>query len=268
MITIDGHRLKEFNMVMLQNHDKPVLPQVRSQTISIPGVHGAHYMDSEFDPLPFNFPIGITPQSDYKNIIYQADRFADLFVDQFGKTKEVELILDYMPDRFYKVRYSGILPIRRLISMAEFDLPLTAYDPFSYSLEYSDQITWGSENITFDSTTYKFGHESLGSNVIVKAPTTKNINVVGYAIKPFIEIDGSADNLSLEVGGQIINFPSFNNSKWIIDCENYTVMKDGKSHYNDVRLRDFWLFRGENELKINGSNIDINLRVKFRDKFK
>lgn len=268
MITIDGHKLSEFNMIALENHDRPILPQVQSQTVSIPDVHGAYYMDSSLSPLMFNFPIGIIPQKSYQDTIYHAERFADLFVDQFGKTKEVELILDYMPNRFYKVRYSGLMPIRRLMSMAEFELPLTAYDPFSYSLEYSDQITWGSEKIKFNSTEYTLGHETLGTSTNITKPTSEYITVIGYAIKPIIEISGSANNLKLEVGEQIINFPNFNNAGWVIDCNNYTVSKDGENHYNDVKLREFWLFKGTNELKISGTNININLRVKFRDKFK
>src|SRR5690625_3433018 len=268
MITIDGHKLEEFNMVALADHDNPILPEVRNEVIRIPDRHGAYHMDSTFEPLFINIPIGIRPQQDYADTVYHAERFADLFVDQFGKTKEVELIFDYTPDRFYKVRYNGSLPIQRLASMARFDLPLTAYDPFSYSVEYADEVTWGSESITFASTMYKYGHESLGSSVKVTSPTTENITVIGYAVKPIIEISGSADSLSLEVSGQTITFPSFSNSDWVIDCEKYSVFKNGQDHYEDVRLRDFWLFKGNNELKINGSNIDIDLRVKFRDKLK
>jgi len=127
-------------------------------------------------------------------------------------------------------------------------------------------VTWGSTDITFESD-YLFGHTNdfAGSPIKVTRPQTLNITNSGLVVTPIIEIDGTANNLTLSSNGHSFTLPDFNNEKWIIDFEKYVVFRNGQETM--IEIRNFELLQGNNSISVNGNNINIDLRIKFRDKF-
>ena len=61
------------------------------------------------------------------------------------------------------------------------------------------------------------------------------------------------------------SLPNFNNEKWIIDSEKYLVWRNGQETM--IEIREFYLMPGDNEISITGTNFDIDLAIKFRDKY-
>lgn len=257
---------EEFGVDVKLSSLEPMTPDLRNQAVVIPGRAGAYDMGAELEPRVFQLDC-VFPRQSYKDLKTESRRLTALFFDQFGKPREVKLRMGDEPEKWYRVRVTeGITPTRTA-ERGHFSAVLTAFDPYAYALIYADELTWGSEVVTFRSTEYTYGHESTGGYVEIKSPTKQNISVTGYAVRPIIEISGSSDGMSIENIGQIIDLPAFSDARWLIDCERYTATKDGSNVFDVVRLRDFWLYEGLNELDISGRNIDINLRVKFRDRW-
>ena len=261
----DTYTDKDFGLKALIEHSHPLNAEIQPKTVKIPGRAGVYSFGDELGSKPFSITFDVI---EYDTIVMQQKlyKFISFLQDDFGYPREVKMIYDYAPDRFYMVKLNQAVDPQRLIGISQFILQFVANDPYSYSTVYSDEVTWGNETITFESS-YLLGHEGTAGNVHVTEDTTIDLTVSGKAIQPIIEIKGTADNLSLEVNGYSIDFPNFSNTNWVIDCENYTVLKDGVNNFNDVKLRKFILLPGLNSVSITGTNIDIDINFRYRDKF-
>ena len=78
--------------------------------------------------------------------------------------------------------------MERVANLAIIKVPLTASDPHAYSVVSADEITWGSEIITFD-WNYLLGHESGGGVVRVVAPTTQSVTHIEAEIEKAFEAE-------------------------------------------------------------------------------
>ena len=85
------------------------------------------------------------------------------------------------------------------------------------------------------------------------------------AVQPNLIIEGTANNLKVECGDYSFALPNFINGKWEIDFKRYVVFRNGQETM--IEIRDFYLMPGSNEIKVTGNNINIDLRIKFRDKY-
>lgn len=265
-IIIDDTDLINVNVRAKLESDIPMTPETRDKTIEVPGRHGAYDLGAYYGALPINLECSILGKS-MSDVQYSARELKRLLLDQYGKPKTVKVIIPEIDsDKFYNARLQGGVSIDRLAAKGDFSLPMTAHDPHAYSTVHADDITWGNEVLTFESF-YLLGHEGSAGMVDITAPTTKTISVSGYALRPIIEISGSADELTVTNNGQSFSLPSFSNADWEIDCERYTVKKDGQSAFGEVGLREFWLYPGDNDVQIDGNNIDISMRIRFRDKW-
>lgn len=265
MIILDGeYTLQDFGLIDLQEHENPLSPDFTHSTFQASGSDEILFMDSQMEGKPFYIPIGMIEYS--RNLKQQKMReFTQFWFDDLNKPREVKLSFDYEKEKFYTVRIAERLNPERLVNASRFFLRLIAYDGFAYSEEYADEIVWGSETIDFQDN-YLLGHEGATAQTDVSGPTTLNYYVTELAIKPYITINGSANALTITNNGQTLVFPDFSNVEWIIDCDEYEVYKNGIEDFDALKLRDFWLYKGNNDLVINGSNIDISISVKYRDR--
>ncbi len=265
MITLDGKTLKELGLIPLKEHLNPILPATQDMTLDMPEIHGLYHFNSKMGSKSFSIPVLIA--EDNRNEVQTvATNLAAFLLDQYARPREIELKFIYEPDKFYKVKFTGQIDPERYGRLSNFVLPFTAYDPFKYAIVYAEELTWGNEELTFESM-YTFGNTGTDGTVTITSPTSLNAYVEGYAIKPIIEISGSADNLTVTNGEQSFSMPSFSNVIWTIDCQSYTVKKYDANGFNDVRLREFILQPGSNEIKVDGTNINITMRIKYRDKW-
>ncbi|MEC2708153.1 phage tail domain-containing protein [Bacillus thuringiensis] len=266
-LTIDGKSLNQLGLALLPGFQHPAAPPIRDYTVSIPGRPGAYYFGSDIDPLEFNLPLIIKPQEDRFLLAAAIRKMVAAFIDPYGKPKEVKLIYDYEPDKYYLVRYSGSMPIDRYFRMGKFELPLIAYDPHAYSvLQSTDEIRW-MDMIPWMSD-IPIGHK--GTSYTINSPQDLDIDNFGSkVIRPVIEISGNADNLSFTVKGERFSFGSFRNSSFLIDAERYTVLKDSKNFLFQLQgnLEKLELMPGANAISIGGSNLNINIAIKYRAKY-
>src|SRR5699024_8903274 len=157
------------------------------------------------------------------------------------------------PDKYHTVKIDGVIaPMLRAHILSNKTLPFIAHDPYKYSRLFGDDIVWGSEVVTFQ-WHYLLGHEGDGASggFKVASPTTVNVNVEVLAVQPVFEIDGTANNLKIGSGNYSFTLPNFNNTKWVIDFEKYTITKNGQDQLIDG-INEFYLMPGSNAVKITG----------------
>jgi predicted phage tail component-like protein len=264
MITLDGYSLRSFGLCCeKQNH--PLTPNFKSKTLSIPGKVGLYDFGAEMQEREISFNIGAIDK-DKTALQYKLRQFVAFLHDAYGKPRSIRLTFDYEPDKYYVVKISNRIEPDRVSRTGKFTLQFTAYDPYAYSSVYADEILWGSNIITFISS-YLLGHSGSDGLKTINAPTTLNIHVDGLAIKPVIEITGSATSLVISANGYTIVLPAFASASWVIDCNNYTVLKNGANAFGLVSLREFILLPGNNDVSVTGTGINVSTRIKSRDKY-
>ena len=265
-VLIDGVRLADLGVHLLADSEEPILPNVRTQSVVIPGRHGAYDFGSYFEPRLLTLSCGINNQASLYHVQALVRKFSEMFLDQYGRPKEVTVEYEYDLGKQYTAKLASEVPINRIVRAGLFQVPLIAYDPYAYSTFTSDEVTWGSEVITFEYS-YLLGHDGTGGSVQVTSPTSQKVYVDGYAIKPVFEISGSASKLTVSSNGYTFELPSFTNETWTIDCERYIVLRNGDNAFGDVVLGEFVLTPGDNTVTFGGSGLDVDVRIKFRDKY-
>ncbi|OJD90267.1 hypothetical protein A9485_08515 [Bacillus cereus] len=251
-LTIDGKSLNQLGLALLPGFQHPAAPPIRDYTVSIPGRPGAYYFGSDIDPLQFNLPLIIKPQEDRYKLAATIRKMVSVFIDSYGKPKQVKLIYDYEPDKYYLVRYSGSMPIDRYFRMGKFELPLVAYDPYAYAnpdaydakakQEYDKGLVYNS-GIVYPNTTgfqwvYPTHYSGVQNHSHYEAPF--KLIIKGRCKNPKIT------NLNSGVWIQITE--TFNdNDQLIIDAKTWTVVKNGNTNLLTKFKGDFiQLTEGEN----------------------
>ena len=264
-MTLDGIRIEEFGLKALLEHEHPLNAEITHKTVKIPGRDGLYYFGSEIGGKVFSITFDVI-EDDKIEMQRKLNAFVAFLYDSYSQPRSIKVVFDYEPDVYYMIRINSSITPSRMYGLTQFSLPFVAYDPYKYSVVLSDEITWGSEVITFESH-YLLGHECSDGLTNITSPTLLNILVDGLAIKPVIEITGSATNLALNTNGYSISVGTFNNASWVIDCIDYTVKKDGVSAFNSVGLRDFILLPDNNQVSITGTGLNLSIRIKSRDKY-
>lgn len=268
MITlIDGaieKRLEDFGLFALKGHEHSITPELENKAQAIPGRPGLWHFGAEIGEKVHTLPIGIV-ENDRIELQRKLNDFVSFLFDGYGKPKLLKLIYDYEPDKFYTIRLAkSITPDRITRTDAENEVIFISEDPYKYSNVYSDEITWGSEVITFDSF-YLLGHENPSADMSVTAPGNVMVSVIGQSIKPTIELSGSATNLVITANDKTITVGTFSNATWVIDCEHFISYKDGIENMLD--MGNFILKSGDNAVSFAGDDINITLTIRFRDRW-
>lgn len=264
MITLDGIPIKDLGFFVLQDGDIHPSPNFVNKTVKIPGMAGEHHLGTEINPRPHTIPLGVLEDSQLESQ-NKFRKFFEVALDEYGKPKPMKMIYDYEPDKYYTVWLDGEFSPIRSFALINGPVNLVSYDPFAYSIVSADELTWGNEVITFESY-YLLGHEGTAGMIEVTENTSFNLSVDGYAVKPIIEINGSADDLTVSVGNQSFSLPKFN-GEWKIDSSMFTALYNGQNAFNDYQGDFITLSQGTNEMKINGSNMDLSIRVKYEDRY-
>ncbi|TSB47122.1 distal tail protein Dit [Alkalicoccobacillus porphyridii] len=265
MITLDGHTAEELGLRIHAEFLEPALPSTNDVTVSIPGMHGAHYFGSDFQPREINIPISQTEQETRRDSYLTLKKLKKVLLDGTGRPKEVKLIILTQPDVYYKVRFHGSMSLQELFRFKRFELPLIAYDPHSYAVVKQDEVTWGSMDITFENTQFLMGHLGVSAQRIIEN-TTINYTVDGLNSSPLIRLSGTGENVRLSVNGKSLTIPNLTGT-FNIDTSNYTVERNGENALH-LMSGDFLAFvEGVNRLEISGSNMNFAFYTDIRNKY-
>lgn len=267
-VYINGVGLRELNLYMLQDHEHPLMTGTRDRVITIPNMHGAYDYGADLEPIPFNLPIGFMRKS-RADIQRTVRIIKDLLIDGRGKPKTFKLTFGYEPDKYYNVRFSGSIPIERIFGqIGQFNLPLICFEGHAWSTTRADEVNWGSEVITFESDVYTFGHSGDGAYTFTSAGST-NVTVSGANVQPILFLNGSGSNVTVSCAGKTFTLGTFSNANWLIDLNEYVVLKDGVNaiHLIEGNWIGIELTQGDNQININGSGLNIDFSVEFHDRY-
>jgi phage-related protein len=259
-LTLDGKRPEELGLKLLQEHQHPALPETRDRSVEIPGKHGAYDFGADLGVRPFELPF-LVNQFEKVDVQQKVREFTRLLVSPNGRPKTVELIFDYEPDKAYTVRYTGSLPIDRLVRMGEFVLPLTAFDPYAYH-------TTSTEDIIMDSDTSVMSEVLLDSvySFNVASPQTLEVhNFSYYNTYPTIEIKGSFTSLTLSSNGKSFSFGPQSNKT--IEVSQFETKIDGVNSLSAMTGESLEFIEGFNDVVITGSNINATITFKFKPRY-
>ncbi len=255
----------EFGADVLLASAEPALPSMRNISVSVPGRHGAYDFGAYFEPREFTLSIALKRQS-YAGLKQELRRLNRLFIDEYARPKTVKLRFGDEVDKFYYVRITSGIDVDRAAERGFIDVGLTAFDPYAYSTVFSDEVLWGSEVITFE-WYYLLGMDGTGGGFKVTSPQSIPIYVDGESLRPVIEIDGSANGLTISANGKSFKLPNFSATKWVINGENYSVTRNGADDLSAMTGDFIELMHGDNSVSISGSDLNFNLTIKYRNKY-
>ena len=265
-VFIDDIKLQDIGIIVKLDSQEPLLPSTRDQFVTIPGSHGAYDYGAWLQPRTFELAC-MFKRKNYTDLKQKIRKFINLLLDYRGRPKDLKLRFGDEPQKYYTVRYSGAISLDRLVGMPSFILPLTAYNPHAYTITSNDEVTWGSKEITFLNTAYTFGHTGGGKAKSITSPQNYPVYVSGLAIKPIITITGTGTNVTLSTNSKACSLGTFTNTNWIIDLEEYTVIRNGVNGLSDFNGDFLEFMPGQNQISIGGSNLNFTIQVKFEDKF-
>lgn len=262
---LGGKTAKELNLIMGYDSERPVAPGTRDYLMEIPGKPGAWDFGADREALSFNLVCGVF-QKDRASLQQTIRNLASHLFDEHGKPRTMKLIFEYEPNKYYNTRYSGSLPIDRIIGYGQFTLPLTAFDPDAYSTITNDEILWGSEIITFRDD-YLMGTTG-GQTYDITRSQIVTVTVNGNrSLRPMFVISGRASSVTFQANGKSFSLPSFLNDTWIIDGDKWTVRKNGENALDDMEGDFIKLLSGDNDIEVSGSGMNFTLEIRFRDRY-
>jgi len=141
--TLGGTANTALGVELLPDFKEPVLPGSRDRKVEIPGQSGVRLFSSDLEARQIVLDLVMIDSTTPETLQSLTRTFSALLLDGDGKPIDVALVFTKEPNKTYTVRYSGNMPLQRLIGGAKgyFSLPLIAADPFSYGAEDTDSFT-------------------------------------------------------------------------------------------------------------------------------
>ncbi|MGE7881696.1 phage tail domain-containing protein [Bacillus sp. NPDC094077] len=268
MITLDDkYRFEDFGFICEPGYEDSITPVFDRKTYSIPGIDGVVPFGTEIKEKPFLYPLKIMERF-HIEMQKKFEEFSSFFFDKYGHPRKIKMVRDYDPGKYYFVELAQQMLPDRLPEDGTIVLPLVAYDSYAYSIVKStDSIKWGTR-IPF-ATRIKFGYSP--TQYTVNGPQDLEVNNMGsLVVRPVIKIVGTATGLTLTINGESFSFGDLKSETLFIDAATYTVMKNGKNHLFNTKgnLEELELFPGNNTVKIGGTNLNINIKIKFQGKYR
>lgn len=248
---------------VLRETARPGLPSTRDRVLTIPGRNGAWDFGADMEPRSFSLECAFLTRRSTE-LQQSIETLASLLVDAYGRPKTVELVFSSRPDRSYRVRYSGSLPIQRVAGLGKFSLPMVAFDPYPRSITGSDDVILDSD-ILLDSDVRL---DDQWSFTVSAAGTYQVDNWGTLALEPEIVVSGSFSTLAITSNGKTFSYNSAISGQTLtIDCEKMTVKLNGTNALAGMSGNFIALLPGINQVSIGGTGLNCSVSFNFHPKF-
>lgn len=265
MITMDDkYRFEDFGFECEPGNEDPLNPNMERKTLAIPGRPGVWDFGSEIREKLFSFPLRILERF-HSDMQYKFNEFIAFWFDAFGQPREVKVVRDYEPDKFYLVKIVSQISPERLTEEGAFVLPLVANNPNKQFIAQSDEITWDSDIPIMSDITWLYGTNEIE----IKQPQTIEVQNDGNLIvRPKILISGTADSLTLTLNGESFSFGQIS-QPIEINCESYMVFVNGIESISAMtgKLDKLFLTPGTNKIGIQGSGLNLKMTFQFYNQY-
>lgn len=270
MITLDDKKLEEFGYRALMDHYHEAIPEIRSKTMSIPGMPGRWDFGSELGSKRLEIPIQALSDSSSSLQALQNELVAFL-MDEFGNPREMNVVFDYEPDKFYTVKIDGaVAPVLRAHILKNMTLPFIAHDPFKYAgankYDPEDNYNYDQDylydiGLMYDNPkSFKWEYERHYSG----------INNYSSLVTDFIiEIQGTVSSGSITNldNNKKLTLPDINNGRLLIDGKRFAIIRNGASILDGSNYNFFHIQPGEVGFLFEGENPSATVTYKWIHKF-
>ncbi len=264
-VWIDDVLLQDGGIAVTLSSQEPALPDVRNQSVVVPGRHGAYDFGGYFEPREFALNC-VFPRQSYTDLKRSIRKLNGLLTDSYSRPRTVKLRFGDDANVYYNARLtSGYIP-ERSAERGFFTLVFAAHDPYAYSTVTNAEILWGSEVIDFTAD-YLLGTQGSGKVTQVNGTTTLTETVNGDLLRPIFVIKGSVASATFSANGKTFTLPSFTNTEWIIDGDNYEVLRNGNPDLSAMTGDFIEFINGDNSVNITGSGMNFTVEIRFRDRY-
>lgn len=262
MITLDGiNPKKQWGLIPKLGHSHPLTADIQENTMDMPGMDGSWDFGSELKSKPFSIPFG---KIDFDRYTMQRKlkEFAVFLCDPYGKPREIKLVFDYQPDKYYLVKLNKMIEPDRMLILSEFEVSFVANKPHAKFIVPSNKISWDS-NIPFYSDVL-WGMGKTESKIAT--PQTITLVYSGTkAIRAGFKLQGTGTNVKVSANGKTMTFGNMSGTTYEVDGETYTIKKNG---VDSLVTTDFIeLVKGENKVTISGSNLNLTFSEQLTYQF-
>lgn len=271
MLTLDDkYRLEDFGYRALIDHLHEAIPNVRRKTIPIPGMPGRWDFGSELESRMFEIPIRALSDSSI-NLQQSQNKLVDFLMDEYGCPRDIKIIFDYEPDKFYAAKIDGsVAPVLKAHISRNMTLPFIAHDPHKYATanEYDpkedylyDQDYLYDIGLMYDnpkSFQWKYERHYSGINNYSSLVTDFVIEIQGTVTNP--SVTNLNDNTKLTL-------PSISNGRLVIDGKRFVVIRNGQEILDGSNYNFFNIQPGEVGFLFEGLNPNAKVTYKWMHKF-
>lgn len=260
---LGGKTAKELGIKLLHDTQEPILPNIRSTSVSIPGRAGSYSFGSDLDSKLIELSCSVVGSTPYE-VQKRGRDLAIHLLDGFGRPRTLDFAFDYDPDKIYQVKVANNIPIERLANMGLFTLMLIAHDPFAYLNETAQEHTLD-DIVTLDTDVLPEQEYIFD----ITAPTIVSVNNYGTMNNfPITKISGSFATLKLSVNGKAFSYvEALSNNTLLIDHDRMTAKVDTFNKLKHVRGDFIYLAPGINQVEIDGTGLNCTVEFIFKPKF-
>ncbi|WFB57469.1 distal tail protein Dit [Paenibacillus sp. BR1-192] len=262
VLTLDGVTPKSLGMGVFRRTQRPILSSTVDTIVTVPGMHGAYDFGATMGPKQFELECAFFSKN-HIELQQRVSALAAFLLDGDGRPRTMPIIFANQPDRQYMVRYLGDLQIDRISGLGTFTLPFTAFDPFAYSTYWSHEINVDSlvfvDSDIYVDTAYEF---SINGPQTIPTYNTGNQNA-----QPIIEINGAFSYLSLMVGGVEFIYTVPMSGTLTLDFQRKTARIGTQNVLQNTNARFGKLPVGISNIQVDGTGLNFNMTIKFRQKY-
>lgn len=252
---------KEWGLIPTVGQSHPLTPDIRTNTIEIPGMEGVWDFGSEWGVRTFTIPFGKVNHDKY-TMQQQLRSFVAFLLDPFGRPREIKLTFDYEPDKYYMVKLNDRIDPERLFFTSEFEVSFVANKPQANFIVPSNEISWESDVPIMNDVLWGMGETEFQ----ILYPRIVNLVYSGTkSIRAGYRLRGSGNNVTISANGKTMSFGNMNNDDYQVDGETYTIFKNGEDRLNNTEFIE--LVHGSNQVKISGTNLNLTFTEQLTYQF-
>lgn len=261
MITLDHVDISKWKLKTVGQTVHPATPDIRTNTMDIPGMEGSWDFGSSLGQRTFTIPLYIQEPD-----VYQRQRlmreFVAFLLDDYGRPRTLKLTFDYDPDKYYEAKLSTRIDPERLFRMNRFELSLVANKSHANFIVPSNKISWDADIPFINDVLWDMGETEFK---ITKPQTITLVYSGTKAIRAGFKLKGNGSNVSLSANGKTMSFGNMDNVTYVVDGETYTIKKNGEDSL--VTANFIELLHGENKVSVSGSNLNLTFTEQLTYQF-
>ena len=262
MITLDGiNPKKQWGLIPKLGHSHPLTADIQENTMDIPGMDGSWDFGSELKTKPFSIPFGKIEFDKY-TMQRKLKEFAVFLCDPYGKPRELTLVYDYEPDKYYLVKLNKMIEPDRMLILSEFEVSFVANKPHAKFIVPSNQISWNSDIPFMNDILWSMGETEFQ---IIYPKTVTLVYSGTKAIRAGFNLQGTGTNVKVSANGKTMSFGNMNDTTYEVDGETYSIKKNGKDSLITTTFIE--LFHGENQVSISGSELNLTFSEQLTYQF-